>query len=965
MLLTLSISPTVSAGQSRELPGGSDVSRHAGVPEPVIKKCTPEVRARLDSLIVRHDRCYRGEVRQDSLLAYANEAYSLSRDECGIDSPECIDAFIRLIRDVPEYMLDDFLKALTFQFNPWGPYVGYAYYELGKVAEQAGKYELAANAFGGAMNSDLPDRMKILSRFKHNLFQDREEGLMLRIDWNDILKEIRKQPKPEARSIWFEINLQLARFYYDNGNFDEALKRIKIAEDYFGYASTINECSLLRVKYKSLLPTDPHAAMLCLDREIELLSHKRRLDYDERLVLAEALMLRGDFEISEHMNYRAGLDYYERSLEAIKTPFVRLTEPYAQTVCRLMDIRRQLNMEDQVIPEAEDFVARCKALQERDKFNRGALLLAECYLISGRATDARNLIDSVAADINESDANFSRFMLVKSRLDMFQGGFDDAERQLEWMLNASTSYQGRLDAVRNLAVLYLAYHDPRFSEIVESLYSMTKENVMSHIMQISPKQRRNWLMLCRRTINNLAMFSNYSDISLNRLADLNLYMKGLLFRTSSEINGILDRHPDTHARLAELRKKKILLNNAVAVGDTVRSAGLASEIDDEERKLVGSLASIPELSAAVDRSVDDVLKKISDTSLVVDFVKDSGKPEIVYGALVYSRRMSPVYVSLFADNGKITSDIGKTIWEKIGPYAEGYTDIYFSAEGILNRLPIEFAPYGADSLPICFQKRMHRVFHLADIGNDCNIGERILAVGVSDHNSPVAQSEPVFKGNWVDLREVDAEMDAIVNRFGKQRVTLLHNDSATEDRFKSVDGKGINVLHISTHGVFRDHDALIKAYNDTNDFDHNMARRVIGGGLDNLSGLVLRRGNLTWKSADIDTEEDDILTAEEIETLSFPDLRLTVLSACDTGLGDIDPEGVWGLQRAFRVAGTKFMICALDKVDQYWSAMFMDLFYENASRGKSIYESFGSTVRELYDMNPGQPEIWSSFILIE
>ena len=107
------------------------------------------------------------------------------------------------------------------------------------------------------------------------------------------------------------------------------------------------------------------------------------------------------------------------------------------------------------------------------------------------------------------------------------------------------------------------------------------------------------------------------------------------------------------------------------------------------------------------------------------------------------------------------------------------------------------------------------------------------------------------------------------------------------------------------------------------------------------------------------------MTAEEIELLSFPNLNLTVLSACETGLGEIDSDGVWGLQRAFRIAGAKSLICSLAKVDDYWTAQFMDAFYEQAAQGNSIYDSFQSAQRWLRSELPDNPEIWSSFILIE
>ena len=147
--------------------------------------------------------------------------------------------------------------------------------------------------------------------------------------------------------------------------------------------------------------------------------------------------------------------------------------------------------------------------------------------------------------------------------------------------------------------------------------------------------------------------------------------------------------------------------------------------------------------------------------------------------------------------------------------------------------------------------------------------------------------------------------------------------------------------------------------------DHYMATRLLAAGKTDIAGLVLRRGNLSWKSPEITDPEDDILTAEEIEQMSFPNLQLTVLSACETGLGETDPEGVWGLQRAFRIAGSKNLICSLKKVDDYWAAQFMEVFYEQAEQGQTIYDSFHTAQQWLRHELPDNPEIWKAFILIE
>ena len=94
-------------------------------------------------------------------------------------------------------------------------------------------------------------------------------------------------------------------------------------------------------------------------------------------------------------------------------------------------------------------------------------------------------------------------------------------------------------------------------------------------------------------------------------------------------------------------------------------------------------------------------------------------------------------------------------------------------------------------------------------------------------------------------------------------------------------------------------------------------------------------------------------------------MKLTVLSACETGLGNVDSEGVWGLQRAFRIAGTESLICSLCKIDDFWTRVFMENFYTNIKAGQNIYDAFHSSQKILFDNKLGNPQIWSSLILIE
>jgi CHAT domain-containing protein len=95
-----------------------------------------------------------------------------------------------------------------------------------------------------------------------------------------------------------------------------------------------------------------------------------------------------------------------------------------------------------------------------------------------------------------------------------------------------------------------------------------------------------------------------------------------------------------------------------------------------------------------------------------------------------------------------------------------------------------------------------------------------------------------------------------------------------------------------------------------------------------LSGLVLAGANLS--THDPQKKDSGILTAEAIAGLDLDGLELAALSACETGLGDVaGGEGVFGLQRAFHLAGTKNVIASLWKVDDEATAALMSLFYHN------------------------------------
>ena len=225
-------------------------------------------------------------------------------------------------------------------------------------------------------------------------------------------------------------------------------------------------------------------------------------------------------------------------------------------------------------------------------------------------------------------------------------------------------------------------------------------------------------------------------------------------------------------------------------------------------------------------------------------------------------------------------------------------------------------------------------------------------------------------GSWNYLKWTDKEVDKIAATLGPAGVKtdIRKSYSATEESFKAL-GYGTpspRILHLATHGFFFPDPVIERRVqfatgNDEPVFkmsDHPMIR----------SGLILSGGNYAWQTGQPAQPEmeDGILTAYEISQVNLSNTELVVLSACETGLGDIKGnEGVYGLQRAFKIAGAKYLIMSLWQVPDQETAIFMQTFYKHWIEGKlSIPDAFRTTQREMKErfLNPYQ---WAGFVLIE
>ncbi|MEP3389847.1 MAG: CHAT domain-containing protein, partial [Reichenbachiella sp.] len=188
-------------------------------------------------------------------------------------------------------------------------------------------------------------------------------------------------------------------------------------------------------------------------------------------------------------------------------------------------------------------------------------------------------------------------------------------------------------------------------------------------------------------------------------------------------------------------------------------------------------------------------------------------------------------------------------------------------------------------------------------------------------------------------------------------VTTDHKEKqATEQAIKAMDNP--KIFHIATHGFFQP-DADLSSEDIA--MNENLAAQ----------NPLLKTGLLMSGAGDILNEttsnfnlDDGILTAYEAMNLNLDKTDLVVLSACETGLGEIQAgEGVYGLQRAFLVAGARTIIMSLFKVSDEATQKLMVKFYSKWLATGDKRASFIQAKQEIRDEYK-DPIFWGPFIMI-
>lgn len=236
---------------------------------------------------------------------------------------------------------------------------------------------------------------------------------------------------------------------------------------------------------------------------------------------------------------------------------------------------------------------------------------------------------------------------------------------------------------------------------------------------------------------------------------------------------------------------------------------------------------------------------------------------------------------------------------------------------------------------------------------------------VASRSIPVFNSTQSNISEWPALKHTQTEVSLIsklLKKSGVQVSAYLGSD-ATEAQFNKLGQgkKSPDIIHLATHGYFISKEQVNTSNEPT---DSILA-------IKNLpmirSGLILANGFKTWNSGPKEflNTNDGVLTALEVSQMDLSDTHLVVLSACETGLGDINGnEGVLGLQRAFQIAGVNKVIMSLWEVPDYQTQELMQQFYKLWITKKydipTAFTKAQMSLKEKYS----DPYFWAGFILV-
>ncbi len=585
-----------------------------------------------------------------------------------------------------------------------------------------------------------------------------------------------------------------------------------------------------------------------------------------------------------------------------------------------------------------------------------------------------------------------------------------------------------VDTENDLALLYvqLKEYDKASASLLSSS-RIAVSNMLTNLAVLSEKEKAKYLDYNFSILeSNYSFLYNYSGAPeevINNCFDLLLAFKSLsLADTRNMLDRVRNSRDTVITRLLqEWQTRKMMLAHQYSLPVESRMQGLEqveAKAEEMEKELNRRSSVFRTQQSSLQVNMKQVQDKLEPGEAAVEFVRfrlytDQWSDSAIYAAFILRKGdKSPVFVPLCTEPqlDRVTQNSLRSptslakvfyrslgvsrrahpgdslyaiVWKPLEKYLTGVTKVSYSPAGKLYGIAFHALPVDSTGLLLDkFQLQQYTstrqialrgtVKENARPGNIVLFGNALFtmdslqlvkkkAPGLLTENSSalVSLNRDAGSGVWVELPGTGEEVRQIANLFESKNIPAKAyvNSEASEENMKALNGRSPQILHVATHGFF---------LSETKKSDTKQGN-IYTLAKDPLlrSGLVLAGGNYVWSgNRPLTGVEDGIATAYEISQLDLSNTDLVVLSACETGLGDIKgSEGVFGLQRSFKMAGVKNLVVSLWQVPDKETVELMTAFYTHRMEGKSISESFNlaqTAMRRKY-----APFYWAAFVLVE
>ncbi|MEQ1746556.1 MAG: CHAT domain-containing tetratricopeptide repeat protein [Saprospiraceae bacterium] len=503
------------------------------------------------------------------------------------------------------------------------------------------------------------------------------------------------------------------------------------------------------------------------------------------------------------------------------------------------------------------------------------------------------------------------------------------------------------------------------------------------------------------------MSANAYDFILNyknSLLESKTQLQKALRAADSTTRATYDQWVGLHRRLAGEYAKPEIARKGIA--DMEEQANLL------EKNLVQMIGPLPGSGAKY--RWQEIRYRLKDDEAAIEFVQfrnvAPNMPDRQYcsALLIRSTSDQPLFIPLFSHEsvGNLQAirqlyslpqagnpaGLYNLIAKSLAPHLTGVKTLFYSTAGLLHGINLGAVPLNETEI---FGSR----FAMHNLGSTRQVAQRaspapvpesqeaLILGGINYDLAEDAASDPIptrteyrpdppgnlalndafrsLRDNawpFLDWTKKEAAAVAAVLGHSGLRTEVYEGEKATEEMLKKIGTAGRpapRVLHLATHGFFFP-DADTASAPGFRSSDHPLIR----------SGLVLAGANSVWKGEFPPAgREDGILTAYEIAQLDLSRTELVVLSACETGLGELrGNEGIYGLQRGFKIAGARYVLMSLWSVSDRHTYEFMNLFYrewlENKKTIPAAFQAAQNKMRELHNQPPN-PALWAGFVLVE